>query len=71
MKFKVKNQSESMDTPRIMCVPVSDTCRVRHRHGTDTHNYIELCDFLKLLAVLACRCIGVRIRQHIGIETLG
>jgi hypothetical protein len=40
----------------VRCVPMSDTCRVRHRHDTDTYNYTELCDFLKLLAVSACRC---------------
>jgi hypothetical protein len=32
----------SKDTPRIRCVPVSDMCRVRHRHDTNTYNYIEL-----------------------------
>jgi len=52
----------STDTPQIRRVPVSDTCRVWHRHDTDTYSYIEFCDFLKLLAVSACPvsvCISV------------
>jgi len=28
-----------------------------HQHDTDTNNYTELCDFLKLLAVSACQCL--------------
>jgi len=55
----------STDTPRIRRVPVSDMCRVRHRYDTDTYNYTKLCDFLKKLAVLGCRClchVPVRIR---------
>jgi len=31
------------------------TCiSVRHRH--DTYDYIELCDFIKLLSVTVCQC---------------
>ena len=40
-----------------MRVPVSDMCRIQHRHDTDTYNYIELCAFLKLLVVSACQCL--------------
>jgi hypothetical protein len=36
---------------------VSDTCHIRRRHDTDAYNYIELCDFLKLLALSACQCL--------------
>jgi hypothetical protein len=43
----------STDTPRIRRVPVSDT---GHRYDTDTYNYIELCYFLKNLAVSEYRC---------------
>lgn len=40
---------EAQDTSRIRHVPVPDT----YRHDTDTNNYSELCDLLKLLAVSA------------------
>ena len=39
-----------MDTPRIRRVSVSNT------DTTPTHNYTELCDFLKLLVVSVCQC---------------
>ena len=46
----------STNTLWIGRVLVSDTCRVRQRQDTDTCNYIELCDFFKLLVVSVCQC---------------
>jgi hypothetical protein len=35
---------------------------MKHGHAlvydTDTYDYIEMCDFLKLLAVSACQCVS-------------
>jgi hypothetical protein len=44
----------STDTSRIKRVSVSDMYRVGKRHHTDTYNYTELCNFLKLLSVSTC-----------------
>jgi len=55
--FTNKLKTRKHDTFQIMRVSVSDTCHVIYRHDTDTYNYNELCDFLKLLVVLECKCL--------------
>jgi len=40
----------------LLGLGVSDMCRVRHRHDTNTCNYTELCDFFQII-----RCVDVSV----------
>jgi len=46
---------------------MSDTCRIQHRHDTDTYNYTELYKKIQIINsvdVSACVVSGVRVRVH-------
>jgi len=61
--YLVKIQFEvSYEARTLLGLGVS-RCQTRVVSDTDTCNYTELCNFFKLLVVLACRCpCRVRIR---------